>query len=60
MPLGKSIFNEGGFISVIKCHVCTIIERKEIFLVIKWFLKKNTSKKKGLMVSGSWMKNVCM
>jgi hypothetical protein len=35
MPWGKPIFNEDGFIFVIKCHVCTMIERKEFFLVIE-------------------------
>jgi hypothetical protein len=35
MPWAKPIFNEVGLVYVMKCHVCTKIERKEKILVAK-------------------------
>jgi hypothetical protein len=35
MPWAKPIFNEVGLVYVVKCHVCTKIERKEKYLVVK-------------------------
>jgi len=44
----EPIFNEGGLVSAMRCCVCTIIERKEKKLVVKWdFIVKHPSKKKG-------------
>ncbi len=41
-------------------NVITRIERKEKNWVVKWdFIVKHPSKKKVLMVSGSWIQNVC-
>jgi hypothetical protein len=35
MPRVEPIFNGGGLISAMRCHVCTKIERKEKNLVVK-------------------------
>jgi hypothetical protein len=54
MPCSEPIFNEVGFVFVVKCHVCTKIERKEKKLVAKWgSINKHASKKKGY--DGKWI-----
>jgi hypothetical protein len=54
MPWAKPIFNEIGLVSIVKCHVCTIIERKEKKLVVKRdYIHKHASKKKGF--DGKWI-----
>ncbi len=60
MPWAEPIYHEVDFISTMKYCVCTIIERKGKKLVIKCeSIDKHASKKKGLMVNGSWIQNVC-
>jgi hypothetical protein len=47
MPWAKLIFNEVRLVSSIKCHVCSIIEKKYKVLVAKWdSTKKHAGKKK--------------
>jgi hypothetical protein len=47
-------FNDVGLVSTVKCCVCTIIERKEIFLVAMWdSIEKHVGKKKGS--NGKWI-----
>jgi hypothetical protein len=54
MPWVEPIFNDVGLVCIVKCHVCTKIERKEKSLVIKWdFINKHQSKKKGS--DGKWI-----
>jgi len=54
MPWVKPIFNEGGPVYAMRCHVCTRIERKEKKLVVKWdFIVKHPSKKNGS--DGKWI-----
>jgi hypothetical protein len=61
MPWAKPIFHEVGPISTLIFHVCTKIESKEKNLVVKWDLLINIQvKRRVLMVSGSWIQNVCM
>jgi hypothetical protein len=36
MPWEKPIVNDVGFFLVIRCHVCTNIEKKEKVLITKW------------------------
>jgi hypothetical protein len=44
----KPIFNEVGMVFVVKCHVCTRIERKERKLVVRWdSINKHACEKKG-------------
>ncbi len=53
MPWAKPIFNEVGLVSTMKCCVCTIIERKEKKLVVKWdFIEKHTRTRTGF--DGNW------
>jgi len=61
MPWIEPIFNEVGLASTMRCHVCTIIERKEKNWFLNGILLKNIQVKKWvLMVSGPWIQNVCM
>ncbi len=47
MPWAKLIFNEVRLVSSIKCHVCSIIEKKYKVLVAKWdSTEKHAGKKK--------------
>jgi hypothetical protein len=60
MPWAEPIFNEVGLVSTLKCHVCSIIERKGKKLVVKWdFIEKHTCKRTGF--DGKWtMDPKCM
>ncbi len=54
MPWVEPIFNDVGLVCIVKCHVCTKIERKEKSLVINQdFIKKHASKRKGF--DGKWI-----
>jgi hypothetical protein len=54
MPWAEPIFNEVGLLSIVKCHVCTRIERKEKQLVVKKdSIDKHVGKKKGF--DGKWI-----
>jgi hypothetical protein len=52
--MDRTIFNEVGVVSVMKCCVCTKIKRKEKIMVAKWdFIEKHASKRKGF--NGKWI-----
>jgi hypothetical protein len=36
MPWAEPIFNDVGLVCIVKCCVCTKIERKEKKLVVNW------------------------
>jgi hypothetical protein len=60
MPWAEPIFNEVGMVSTMKCGVFTKIERNRKILVVKrTLLKIMQISGKVLMVSGSWIQNVC-
>jgi hypothetical protein len=60
MPWLEPIFNEVGLVFVVKCLVCTRIERKGKKMVVKWdFIDKHAGKKKGC--DGNWIMDLkCM
>ncbi len=60
MPWAEPIYNEVDLVSTMKYCVCTIIERKEKKLVIKWeSIEKHASKNKGF--NGKWIMDLkCM
>jgi hypothetical protein len=61
MPWVEPIFNEFGLVFTMRCCVYTKIERKEKNWVVKWNLLLNIQvKRRVMMVSGSWIQNVCM
>jgi hypothetical protein len=54
MPWVEPIFYEIGVISIVRCHVCTKIERKEKIMLAKWdSIEKHASKRKGS--NGKWI-----
>ncbi len=60
MPWAEPIFYEVGLVFTMKCCICSIIERKEKKLVVKWdFIEEHTNKKTGF--DGKWtMDPKCM
>ncbi len=53
MPWATLIFNEVRLVSFIKCHVCSIIEKKDKVLVAKWdSTEKHAGKRKA--PDGKW------
>jgi hypothetical protein len=54
MPWVEPIFKEVGLVSIVRCCVCTRIQRKEKKLITKWdSIKKHASKRKGF--DGKWI-----
>jgi hypothetical protein len=54
MPWAEPIFNEVRLVSIVKCHVCTKIERKGKKLVVKKdSIKKYVGNRKGC--DGKWI-----
>jgi hypothetical protein len=54
MPWVEPIFNVVGLVCIVRCRVCTKIERKEKNLVVNWdFIKKHSNKRKGF--NGMWI-----
>ncbi len=54
MPQAKPISNEVGLVYVVRCHVCTKIEKKEKILVAKCdSIEKHVGKMKDS--SGNWI-----
>jgi hypothetical protein len=54
MPWAEPIFNDVGLVCIVRCRVCTKIERKEKKMVANWdSIKKHESKKKGF--DGKWI-----
>jgi hypothetical protein len=52
----EPIFNELG----LKCHVCIIIKGRREFWLLGWILLINIQIRKKVLISGSWIQNVCM
>jgi len=54
MPWVEPIFNDVGLVCIVRCRVCTKIERKEKNLVVNWdSIKKHANKRKGF--GGKWI-----
>ncbi len=55
MPWTKPIFNDIGLVFIMRCHVCTKIEKKEKkYLVVKQdFIEK--MQVKGRVLNGKWI-----